>query len=60
MKVKYSITVNQIQIDMLLKAIEWFKATNPDISINVDYKGLERQIEPLNRHMERVCKNVRV
>jgi len=42
---------------MLLKAIERFKATNPDISINVDYKGLERQIEPLNRHMERMSKN---
>lgn len=57
MKVKYSITVNTRQIEMLMKAIEQFKRDNPGINVNVDYNGLKGELGPLERYMRRVKKN---
>lgn len=53
MKVKYSMTLNQTQFKMLVKALEEFKRINPDIEVNYDYKRLEREIEPFNRQFKK-------
>jgi len=57
MKVRYTITVNNRQIDMLIKAIDQFKRDNPGINVNVDYNGLKGELGPLQRYMRRVQKN---
>lgn len=57
MKVKYSMTLNQTQFKMLLKALEEFKRINPDIEVNYDYKRLEREIEPFNRQFNKHSNN---
>ena len=57
LKVRYTITVNNRQIEMLIKAIEQFKRDNPGINVNVDYNGLKGELGPLERYMRRVKKN---
>ena len=44
--------VNKRQLEMLLKAMEEFKTSNPDIEIDLDYKRLEREIQPINKYIQ--------
>lgn len=57
MKVRYTMQVNMNQMEMLLKAIEALKVTNPDIQVSLDYEALKRQITPVNQYMRRVKGN---
>lgn len=52
MKIKYSMQVNEKQLNMLLKAIDELREKNPDINIDVDYQKLQKEIAPWERYVK--------